>query len=127
MSGRGGRMRVEVCLLTCVTVVATCALPADGFAQTRNPGGALAVAESDSDGVDVAGVLADSLKLLMWEHGTRLLFQPGTRAELGGPFWSDYRRSVRVPRQWEDTDPWLLNYIGHPIHGAAAGFVWIEH
>ena len=39
-------------------------------------------------------------------------------AELGGPFWLDYRRSVRIPDQWEDTDSWPVNYIGHPIHGA---------
>ena len=73
------------------------------------------------------GALADSLKLLMIEHGTRLAFHQKTRRELGGPFILDYRRSVRMPGTWEDGDSWLVNYVGHPVHGAAAGFVWLDH
>ena len=34
---------------------------------------------------------------------------------------------MRAPKRWEDGDSWLVNYIGHPIHGAAAGFVWGAH
>lgn len=69
----------------------------------------------------------DSLKLLTIEHGLRLTFQPKTRDAMDGHFWRDYRRSLRVPGQWEDGDSWWVNYIGHPIHGAAAGYIWIEH
>lgn len=76
---------------------------------------------------NVKAALADSFKLAMLEHGIRVAFQPKTRRELGGPFWSDYRRSVRAPTSWEDTDSWLVNYIGHPIHGAAAGLLWADH
>jgi hypothetical protein len=81
----------------------------------------------DETGVDLVGVITGSLKLLMLEHATRIAFQPKTRNELGGPFWSDYHRSVRIPQQWEDTDDWWVNYIGHPIHGAAAGYMWLDH
>jgi hypothetical protein len=83
--------------------------------------------EDDREGTDVLGVVANSMKLLLLEHGTRITFQEKTRSELGGNFWRDYRRSVRVPRQWEDTDPWWVNYVGHPIHGAAAGYLWLDH
>ena len=75
----------------------------------------------------VSGALGDSFKLLLIEHGVRIAFQEKTRRQLAGPFWKDYRRSVHVPAHWEDTDSWLVNYIGHPIHGAAAGFIWIDH
>jgi hypothetical protein len=81
----------------------------------------------DEEGADVLGAFADSLKLLLIEHGTRIAFQPKTRRELGGDFWHDYRRSVRMPGQWNDTDAWWVNYIGHPIHGAAAGYIWLDH
>ena len=81
----------------------------------------------DREGADVLGAFTDSLKLLMIEHGSRVAFQEKTRRELGGNFWSDYRRSVRIPGQWEDTDAWWVNYIGHPIHGAAAGYIWLDH
>lgn len=75
----------------------------------------------------VVGALADSLRLLTIEHLTRIALQPKTRNELGGPFLKDYRRSVRVPRTWSDGDGWLVNYVGHPIHGAAAGHLWLDH
>src|SRR5262245_62731575 len=78
-------------------------------------------------GIDKIGVFVDSLALFGIEHGIRLAFQPGTRRELRGNFWRDYRQSVRVPTTWEDTDSWLVNYVGHPIHGAAAGYLWLEH
>ena len=27
----------------------------------------------------------------------------------------------------EDSDSWMINYVGHPVHGAAAGFIWLDH
>lgn len=81
----------------------------------------------NGDRVDVKGVVGDSLRLLLLEHGFRIIFQPHVRQELEGPFWGDYRRSVRVPQQWGDGDGWFVNYVGHPIHGAAAGFIFIHN
>jgi hypothetical protein len=82
---------------------------------------------ADRQGADVLGAFSDSLKLLLIEHGTRIAFQEKTRRELGGNFWVDYTRSIRMPQQWSDTDAWAVNYIGHPIHGAAAGYIWLDH
>lgn len=93
-------------------------------AQTGTPP---KVTVQDDGGVDVFGAFGDSLKLLILEHGIRLGLQEKTRRELSGPFWTDYRRSLRTPNQWEDSDAWWVNYIGHPIHGAAAGYTWIDH
>jgi hypothetical protein len=81
----------------------------------------------DREGADLLGAFTDSLKLLIIEHGSRIAFQEKTRRELRGNFWTDYHRSVRIPRQWDDTDSWWVNYIGHPIHGAAAGYIWLDH
>jgi hypothetical protein len=81
----------------------------------------------DDEGADVLGAFGDSLKLLLIEHSIRIAAQDKTRRELDGPFWSDYRRSVRMPGQWEDSDAWWVNYLGHPIHGAAAGYIWLDH
>jgi hypothetical protein len=79
------------------------------------------------DKLDVKGVIGDSLRLLLLEHGLRVTFSEKTRRELSGPFWHDYVKSVRVPGQWHDGDGWFVNYVGHPIHGAAAGFVFIHN
>ncbi len=85
------------------------------------------VTVQDNEGVDVLGAFADSFKLLLIEHSIRIAGQEKTRRELSGPFWDDYRRSLRVPQQWDDSDAWWVNYIGHPIHGASAGYIWLDH
>lgn len=97
------------------------------LAQTRPAARVMHSDDGDRTGTDVMGAVADSLKLLMIEHGTRITLQPKTRRELGGPFFADYRRSIRWPGQWGDTDGLLVNYLGHPIHGAAAGLIWLDH
>jgi hypothetical protein len=79
------------------------------------------------EGPKIGLVLRDSIALLGVEHSVRLALQSKTRRELSGPFWADYKRSVRVPDDWEDGDNWLVNYIGHPVHGAAAGVLWTLH
>ena len=73
------------------------------------------------------GAFEASFRLLMLEHAGRIVFQEKTRRELGGPFFPEYARSVKVPKGWHDGDGWFVNYIGHPIHGAAAGRTWLLH
>ena len=73
------------------------------------------------------GAIVDSFRLLMIEHATRVTFQGKTRRELAGPFFKDYASSLRIPDTWGDGDSWPINYVGHPIHGAAAGFIWLDH
>jgi len=109
-------------LLLLTLLVAT---PAPAAAQ----GILLPTSESidDDDGADVIGAFKDSMKLLLLEHGTRVAFQEKTRRELGGNFWRDYQRSVRIPNQWGDTDSWAINDVGHTIHGAAAAHIWLNH
>ena len=113
--------RAVVCLLMALAVSPIAATAVE--AQDQLP----TLTHGNSDGLDFRGAFADSFKLLLIEHAWRIGAQEKTRRELGGPFWSDYARSVRMPRQWEDTDAWWVNYIGHPIHGAAAGYTWLDH
>jgi hypothetical protein len=108
-----------------VAAVLALVISAQAFAQgTRAPAPA---AGDASGGPQIGGAIVDAFALLLVEHGVRIAFQAKTRRGLEGPFWRDYADSLRVPRAWEDSDSWLVNYIGHPVHGAAAGFVWREH
>jgi hypothetical protein len=84
-----------------------------------------ALRDTPGGSTDWTRVIGNSLRLASLEHVTRLMLQPDTRRALAGPFIADYVRSVRRPDGWNDGNPWAVNYIGHPIHGAAAGFVWI--
>jgi hypothetical protein len=44
-----------------------------------------------------------------------------------GPFWKDYFNSVGNLRGWGDGDEFLVNYIGHQMEGAVAGFIQIQN
>jgi hypothetical protein len=72
-------------------------------------------------------VIAGSLNLLSLQHATRVAFQNWTREELPGPFFSDWRRSLRMPDTWGDGDHWTVNYLGHSVQGAASGFIWLDN
>lgn len=106
-------------------VLVVCATPWAARAQDHSA--ALGHPAPATARTNLQGVVTDSLRLLMIEHTTRIAAQNKTRLELGGPFWNDYQRSVRIPNQWGDGDGWLVNYVGHPSHGAAAGFIWAQH
>ncbi len=113
----------RVILLALLLILGTSPVAFAQQTALQQPGGI----DNDRDRVDVVDAIGGSLKLLPIEHGFRLAFQERTRAQLRGPFWKDFARSVRIPDQWDDSDSWIVNYIGHPIHGAAAGYVWLDH
>jgi len=112
-------------VLTIVTLFVRTA-PASAQPSADQPNQAPPAA-TDADRTGWRGALVDSMRLLMLEHAGRIAFQEKTRRELGGPFFADYVHSLRIPRTWNDGDQWPVNYVGHPIHGAASGFIWIDH
>jgi hypothetical protein len=67
------------------------------------------------------------MRMLTIQHGIRIAFQEKTRKYLGGNFFGDYHRSVKVPGQWSDGDSWGTTYVGHPIQGATTGYIWLSH
>ena len=71
--------------------------------------------------------LWQSARFLLVMHAFRFATEPSTRAEIKGPFWGDYFDSVLGTDGWSDGDPKLVNYIGHPLEGAAAGFIFIQN
>lgn len=50
-----------------------------------------------------------------------------TRKRLAGPFFQDWFDSVSGMSGWGDRDPFLGNYIGHPMQGAVAGYIQIQN
>src|SRR5262245_46409387 len=92
------RVRTKIGLLI-ISINATVSTSASWAQEALQP--TLGTSD-DREGADVFGAVKDSLKLLLIEHASRIAFQEKTRRELAGNFWLDYRRSVRVPRQWGD-------------------------
>ncbi len=60
------------------------------------------------------------------QHGVRL-FQKRTHSELGGPFFADWKRSVKNLRGWADGDIFFINYVAHPLQGAATGRIFVNN
>jgi hypothetical protein len=78
-------------------------------------------------GVDWVGLSSASFRFLSIEHGFRLLTEPGTRSGLKGPFLRNYGRAVGNLHGWADGDEFYVNYVGHPMEGSAAGFLWAQN
>lgn len=71
--------------------------------------------------------LWQSARFLLVMHAFRLATEPSTRAELKGKFWGDYWDSVLGTGGWGDGDPMMVNYVGHPMEGSVAGFIYIQN
>jgi hypothetical protein len=82
---------------------------------------------SDSDGVQWKPLLAQAATFLWIEHTFRLLTEPGTRAELRGPFFKDWFTSVDNLRGWRDGDPFIVNYIGHAMQGSITNYLYVHN
>ena len=70
--------------------------------------------------------LIESGVFLGFQHGFRMM-QKKTRRELGGPFFRDWKQSVKNLRGWGDGDNFFTNYIAHPGQGAITGRIFINN
>jgi hypothetical protein len=70
--------------------------------------------------------LAESVQFLALQHVMNASTYDGT---LEGPFFQDWAHSVSNYRfsRWSDDDPFLVDYIGHPLMGAVAGRIQIQN
>ncbi|MBL8292622.1 MAG: hypothetical protein JNN08_12340 [Bryobacterales bacterium] len=71
--------------------------------------------------------LRQSAIFLGIQHGFRVGLQSGTREQLKGPFFRDWGRSVKGMSGWEDGDPPIANYVGHPLQGAVASYIYVQN
>ena len=77
-------------------------------------------------GFDWMGATKQSALLLGVQHSLRM-FQEKTREHLDGKFWHDYLNSVSGLSGWNDGNPIITNYVGHPMMGATVGYVQIQN
>jgi hypothetical protein len=61
------------------------------------------------------------------EHGFRLATEADTRSSLKGPFLNDWGNAIGNMHGWTDGDPWVVNYVGHPMEGVVANYIWINN
>src|SRR5262245_9777560 len=77
--------------------------------------------------VDLPALLRASGRFLAIEQSFRLLTEPGTRSGLKGGLLGNYAKAVGSLHGWGDGDEFYVNYIGHPMQGSVAGFLWVHN
>jgi hypothetical protein len=94
---------------------------------SNNSGTSAKQSPNADEGVQWKPLLAQSLTFLWIQHTFRFLTEPGTRAEMRGPFFADWFTSVRNTRGWRDGDEFLVNYIGHPMQGSVTNYIYVHN
>jgi hypothetical protein len=107
------------------TFLAACR-PSCESVDTAATAGFTPPAASVREGFDWEGALGQSGLLLVTQHTLRML-QAKTRKHLDGPFWSDYAESVSGLSGWNDGNPNITNYVGHPMMGGITGYIQVQN
>ena len=97
-----------------------------------SPSALLAESRADGEiekvpGVNWTSLLLQSGLFVGVEHSFRLGTEEGARSALRGRFWPEYVQSVRGLKGWSDGDDFLTNYIGHPMQGSVAGYLFVQN
>ena len=80
---------------------------------------------AEPTGVDWSALAAESLGFLGVEHGFRWITEEGTR-HTHRSFFGGYVDSLNNLHGWGDGDPFYVSYVGHPMQGAVAGFLFVQ-
>ena len=78
-------------------------------------------------GVDWSHLVRQSFLFLSVENAFRCATEAGTRDGFSNPFFPSYLNSVGNLHGWNDGDPFLVNYVGHPMQGAVSGYLWTQN
>lgn len=85
------------------------------------------VLENTEKGVDWGHLYLQSFAFLSFEHAFRCATEEGTRQDFAGPFFQGYFKAGGNLHGWSDGDPFLVNYVGHPMQGAVTGYIWTHN
>jgi len=87
--------------------------------------------KDEAEPVHWKGLLWQSFEFDMMQNATRIITakQGDRHLLLNKPYWSDYWASLGQfnMRRWNDGDSIPVNYIGHPMEGAIAGYIEIQN
>ena len=84
----------------------------------------ISTAATAEHGIDWKHLLLDSGSFLLCSHTYRILTEGTTRRSFREPFFPNYGAAVSNLHGWADGDPFMVNYVGHPMQGAVSGFIW---
>jgi hypothetical protein len=121
MRTRSGRLSVAPRALTIVLILIV------GCTSVRGDDPKPAVEpRAEPGGIDWSGLAVQSLGFLGIEHGFRWVVEEGTRHPHRS-FFDGYVDSLNSLHGWADGDPFYVSYVGHPMQGAVAGFLFVQN
>jgi len=85
------------------------------------------ISREEQRGVDWIRLVEQSLFFMSFENAFRCATEEGTREGFSNPFFRGYLNSVGSLHGWNDGDPFLVNYVGHPMQGAVSGYLWTQN
>lgn len=85
---------------------------------------AVAPASKPETGIDWRRLASSSLTLLSIQNAFRCATEEGTREAFSNPFFPGYINAVGALHGWADGDPFIVNYVAHPMQGAVTSFMW---
>src|ERR1035437_7039159 len=80
----------------------------------------------ETGGIDWSSLLVQSLGFLAVEHSFRWVTEEGTRHPHRS-FFDGYIDSLNSLHGWGDGDPFYVGYVGHPMEGAIAGYLFVQN
>jgi hypothetical protein len=81
--------------------------------------------EKQEEGVQWKPLIGNTLTFLTVSHAFRWAKEDYTReATFHGPYFEGVGRAIGSLHGWSDGDEFLTNYVGHPMEGAVAGFIF---
>ena len=72
-------------------------------------------------------LLRGELLFLATMHAYRIGTEAATREALQNGVWGGYFKALAALHGWSDGDGYYETYLGHPIQGAVAGYMWIHN
>lgn len=90
----------------------------DAKAATEPPAG--------RQGIDWSNLLVQSVEFLGIEHSFRWVTEEGT-CHPHRSFFDGYVDSLTSLHGWADGDPFYVSYVGHPMQGAVAGYIFVQN
>jgi hypothetical protein len=82
--------------------------------------------EPANSGIQWRSLFTQSFEFLALEHSFRYATDPSVR-NTGLPEIRGYTDSVSNLHGWADGDPFMVNYVGHPIQGSISGFIFVQN
>lgn len=83
--------------------------------------------ESNEEGnINFRGLINESLIFLALQHSYRISTEEKTRKELGGSFFKDWSRSLKI-NGWDDGGSFFTNFVAHPMMGSTSVFIFANN